>query len=229
MKTFKESFKLYTRNVEHIFLLSLTVLLPFFLFQTLIVNQVYIAASNTPFLFVGDITNSVYMLLFSIVTQLPFIQFALSDLEGEEGRLKKSYGIFLKYGFSMFLFGLCYVSVVLTGMLLFIIPGIIAAVLLFLTPYMTVMSGKPARQTWKVTFRLGKRKFFPIFLIVLLTALVEFMIGFVLMNMVATVTTSYLAIILSQAVVNMIIFPFVVIFTTLNVREWHDELVFQAK
>ncbi|WP_139367970.1 hypothetical protein [Priestia abyssalis] len=229
LKPLKESFKLYTQNIEHILLLSVTVLFPFFLIQTVVVNHMYIRVSDTPFLFIGDFVNGFYMLLFSIITQIPFIQYALSDIEGEEQCLKKAYQAFLKYGFSVFVFALCYVLIVVTGMVLFIIPGMIAAVLLFLTPYMTVMSDKPVHHAWKTAFRLGKKKFFPLLLIILLTAFVEFLIGFVVMNSIASVTASYLAIVLGQCVLNMIAFPFIVIFTTFYVRKWHNELVFQAK
>jgi hypothetical protein len=229
MKVIKESIKLYTQKIESILLLSFTVILPFLLLHSLASNAAYISYGSTPYSFMADLLNLFMMLLFYMVIQIPFIQLVLTEMEGTERPLRQIYGVFLEYGFSLFLFGAVYAFLVLLGMSFFVIPGILAAIFLFLTPYITIFSKRTPRFSWKVSIRLGKKHFLKIFMIILLSSLFEWCVTVLLFNVILTVTTSYLAILLTQILLNMLILPFVVIVTTLLVRTWHEELVFAAK
>ncbi|MBO8164393.1 MAG: hypothetical protein H0Z34_11835 [Brevibacillus sp.] len=223
MHPFRESVRFYARNIEYLLLLAFAICLPFSLLHAFVTNYVYFWTAFTQTNAFGDFVNTFYMLLFFIVAQLPFIQYVQSEVEGEEKGIRRAFHTFFVHGFSVFLFGVLYVLLVLAGSLLFIIPGLIVLTLFFLTPYMIVIRNQSAWKSWQAAFQLGKRYFFPLSGLLLLISVVEWLIGFAGLFGVAMITSNYAAFLFSQIMLNLILFPFMVVLMTFYVRKWRIE------
>ncbi|UFJ39241.1 hypothetical protein LOK74_14300 [Brevibacillus humidisoli] len=224
MHPFKQSVIFYARNIEYLLLLAFAIVLPFSLLHTFVTNYVYFWTVLTDTNAFGDVVNTFYMLLFFFVGQLPFVQYVQSEVEGEEKGLRRAFRTFFVHGFSVFLFGLLYVLLVLMGSLLFIVPGLIVLTLFFLTPFLVVMKDQSAWKSWQVAFQLGKRNFLPLFGLLLVMSVVEWLIGFTGLFGISMVTSNYAAFLFSQIMLNMIIYPFMVVLITFYVRKWRNDM-----
>ncbi|GIP41191.1 hypothetical protein J31TS4_44710 [Paenibacillus sp. J31TS4] len=223
MKLFADGFAVYRSQFLSVILLSFTIVFPLLLFHSVLSNFVYATTSNLESSAFGDFTNAFLTLLFLVVGQLPFIQYTLSDRSGSEQPLKDSYSTFLYRGFSVYVFGLLYCLIVLTGMVALIVPGIILLVLLFLTPYISVVKEMPLRRAWRFALRFGRKYFFKLLALIALTGIIELLIELVAMIGMSYVTSEYLVILLSQILLNVFLFPLVVIVITTHVLEWKEK------
>jgi hypothetical protein len=214
------SLKLYRENVPSILLLSFTIVFPLLIFQALLTNYVYGLSSGLNDSILADFVNGFLTLLFLVVAQVPFIQFTLSDTNGSENPLKDTYRTFLYRGFSVYVFAFIYTAMVMAGMILFILPGMALLILLFLTPYIAVLNDLPSRTSWRIALRLGKKHFFKIAGLILLTSLLELLIEQFSLYGMMYVSTSYPVLLLSQMFLNVILFPLLVIVITNYVLEW---------
>lgn len=216
----KSALNIYVRNIESILLLGVTIMLPFLIFHNYIVSICYYIGNSYGAPIFGDLTNTFFTILFLSICQIPFIRFTLAEIDGEEKRLKSSYIAFIQYGFQVFVFGIVYVLLFYAGSILFIIPGVLVLLFLYLSPYITVIRKQKITKAWKTSIKLTKKKFLPLFLILLIMTVVELGIGVGLMYGVSLFTQSYLAIVLSQMLLNLLIFPFFVILLTSLSNEW---------
>jgi hypothetical protein len=223
MNPIRESLRFYTKNVEYLLLLSITIVLPLLILHFYLMNYIYLTTSlisndNT----FADLVNGFFTLLFLIVAQLPFIKFVQSDIDGEDKRIKSAYMSFLKHSFSLYLFGVIYCTVVLLGFTLFIIPGIIILILLFLTPYISILDDKPARKSWKSAIKLAKKNFFKLSGIIALVSLIEMIIGLIALYGVSLITNNFGAATVSQMLLNVIMLPLLSIVVTFYVLKWRE-------
>ncbi len=220
------AFSIYASRFGTIFILSMCLLLPLLVLHNISVNVAYMEAAKTRFPAAADLFNSFLMILFLIVGQVPFIQFTKAEMREEEQLLKSAFLAFFSYGFSMYLFALLFSVIVLAGFVAFVVPGILLMALFFLTPYIAVLRGHTVFGSLKAGLKLGIRKFFPLLLLILLLSLTELAIGTAGMIGITSITNSYLAVALSEMLLNLLFFPFFVILLTLHVHEWEKEETF---
>lgn len=225
MNPIRDSLKFYTKNVEYLLLLSITIVLPLLILHFYLMNYIYLTTnfifSDTMF---ADVVNGFFTLLFLIVAQLPFIKFVQSDLEGEDKRVKSAYMSFLKHSFSLYIFGVIYCAIVLLGFTLFIIPGLIIMVLLFLTPYISILDDKPALKSWKAAMKLAKTNFFKLGGVIALVSFIEMIIGLIALYGVSLITNNFGAATVSQILLNVIMLPLLAIMVTFCVIKWREHL-----
>ncbi|WNC15540.1 hypothetical protein [Brevibacillus brevis] len=219
----KESFLFYTRHIESMLLISAVVVLPFLLIHNYAVNTINFMASFTGAKIVSGYFNLFLLLLFITIVQLPFAQFVQNHLDGEERPVRQALGSFLDNGFSLFVFSVVYVLAVSTGMLLFLVPGLVILVLFYLTPYLMVIKKQPVKESWKKAFGVGKKHFFPILGVILLASVVEWIIGLIGLYTVTYITTSFGAVLFTQILLNVIIFPLIAVIFTMYTHKWMDE------
>ena len=223
MNPIKDGLKFYSKNIEYLLLFSFTILLPILLFHSYAMNYIYLTNwvmfDESTF---ADVLNGFFTLLLLIVAQIPFIKFVQSDVEGEEQRVRASYMSFLTRGFSLYLFGVIYCVLVLLGFTVFIIPGLIILVFLFLTPYISILDNQPARKSWKVAFRLAKENFFKLAGILALLSVLEMVIELIGLYGVSLITNNFGAVMFSQILLNMIIMPLITIVMTMFVMNWRE-------
>ncbi|WP_458415064.1 hypothetical protein ACNQFZ_09800 [Schinkia sp. CFF1] len=223
MSLIVESFRYYMKNFEKMFLLSLTILLPFYLIHIFLVNYWFLKYDGVISSFVVEILNAFLILAFMMLLKIPFIKFVYSDLEGEDHLLVKSYLSFAKLGLSLLLFGMLYAVLVIIGLGMFIVPGILVIIFLYLTPYISVAKNIPAGKCWREAIRISKKRFFIIFFIISLISIVEGMLSLVTLYGVSLITFKYSAVFALQFILNLILFPFICILTTKCFHRWQNE------
>lgn len=223
---FREAFRFYTSKIEYMFLFAFTVVLPTLIFHSVVMNYVYavtpVINNTTPG---ADLLYSFLSLILLTVAQVPIIRFVYNEQEGHERPVADAFKSFALLGFSIFLFALIYGLLTITGIFIFIIPGLIIMLLLFLTPYLSAMDGKPARKSWREALRLGKKHFLALVLIVGGIGLVEMFISIFAQFLIFSITSSYGAQLFSQMLLNMVVFPFVVVVVTMYVLRWRSDSI----
>lgn len=224
MSLLKQAISIYTENFERILLLAFTILLPFLLFHGAISNYVFYLVADTPAQFYGDFSNLYLMMIFYLFVQIPFIQLTKSDQEGEEAVVKKSYISFLKYSSSVFLFGVVFITSVLLGMVLFIIPGIIILLFFYFTPYVAVYNERSVWKSMKTAFQVAKKNVMKLICLLLVIALIEGVLSSLLMQVVSLFSLNYFVILFPQLLLNMMLLPLFVIFTSLCYDKWAKDL-----
>lgn len=220
MNLVADGFRLYRERFLSILLLSFTIVFPILIVHALMTNYVYAVTSFLDGGVVGDFTNGMLVLLFLMIAQIPFIVFTRYEQEGSEHPLRSTYFAFTQRGFSAYLFAMVYCALVVAGFAVFIIPGLIIMILLFLTPYISILRDQPMRRSWKTALRLGKKHFVRIFLLLVLVSLAELVLEFGVLYGMSYVTTNYLIILFTQMVLNTVLFPLVVIIITMHVMDW---------
>jgi hypothetical protein len=199
--------------------------LPILLLHTAYVNYVYAITSPFASTYIGDFVNSFLVIMLLVLVQLPFIQFVHSDMEGEEKPLKKAYIALFKHGFSVYVFGVVYAFLSVVGLAFFIIPGIVILVMFFLTPYLSVIKDQSAWKSFRLAFTYGKKNFFSLFLLILLTSMSELLISIISLYGVTLITPSYLAVLFTQILLNLILLPYIVCIITLYTKNLNHGLV----
>ncbi|MCP3742450.1 hypothetical protein [Rossellomorea sp. BNER] len=219
----KEATRIYTGKFEGVLLLSLTILFPLLLIDWFIINLVYMFVFND---FTSAMADFYYILLtfiFLVIAQIPFIQFVKSYENDEKIDYKNIYYIFITNAFSLFVFGVCVSFVTSIGILLFIIPGLIFLIFMFVAPYDAILEGKSVWKSIKTSIGFAKKRFVPLFLIILFISVTEIIIGWASMFLIYTVTTSLLAQLAVQMLLNLLIFPFLAIWVTYFYIDWKQK------
>lgn len=223
MNLVADSFRLYRERFLSILLLSFTIVFPVLIVHAVLVNFVYGVTAWLDGGIVGNLTNALLLLFFFVIVQVPFILFTQYEQEGSEHPLRSTYFTFTQRGFPAYLFAVVYCVVVAAGFAFLIIPGLIIMILLFLTPYVSILREKPFRQSWRIALKLGKKHFFRLFTLLVVTSLIELVIEVGIMYGMSFITTNYLAILFTQMVLNTILFPLVIIIITMHVMDWKQK------
>ncbi|MBP1971431.1 putative neutral ceramidase superfamily lipid hydrolase [Virgibacillus natechei] len=124
----------------------------------------------------------------------------------------------------MFLFAVIVSILSAIGFMFFAIPGLLLLALVFPIPYISIFDEKSVWKAFKEGIRIGKKQFLKIFLIIVITGTVEGIIGLFVVAQVFTITDSFAAQILTQMTLNLLIFPFVIMYITSSVLKWREEL-----
>ncbi len=220
VSSFKQTFRLYTRKFEGVGLLSLTILFPLLFFVWYLLNIVYSFVFND---FTSALADFYYIFLtfvFLVLAQIPFISFV--QLYEEEGdiKYKKIYSIVITHAFSLFVFGIIMSLLTSIGAMIFIIPGLIILVFLFTAPYEAILENKSVWKSVKTSIGFAKKKFLPLLAIILIVSVTELIIGGISTYLIYSISASLMAQILVQMLLNLLIFPFLVIWVTYYFREW---------
>ncbi|WLR52594.1 hypothetical protein LC040_06790 [Bacillus tianshenii] len=223
MHPFITSVRFYSRNIESLLLLSVTLVLPFLLLYSTAMNHIYFYASISNMPLISATYNVAFIVWFLYIAQLPFARFVQSDFEGEENRLRSAYYTFFRYGFSVFLFGFFYMISVVVGMYLFIIPGMIVFVFFYITPCIVAFKNEPAWKCWNNAFSLGKKYFFPLLGLILLTGFIEWLISMAGLYGVMALTSKYNAVFITQLLLFIIVFPLIAVTFAVYTRNWAEE------
>jgi hypothetical protein len=225
----KVPLQIYYKNIESVLLLSFIVLLPSLLFHNYITSVSYYIAAIYENPFFGDMTNILFLLMLFTLCQVPFIVFTYTEMEDEESKLRKSFGVFLKYGFSVFLFAILYTFLSIIGLLAFVIPGILIMVFLFPLPYITVLKDQPIRKGWRTTFLLFKKHFFKLLILLVLISFIEMILGYLVNVAISFITLNSLAFVICNMLINLLVFPLLIIIISVNIKKWYDMADFHTE
>lgn len=219
------AWELYTRKFEKLLLLMLLTTLPLLVLHNFATNYIYaITPSFSQIYSIADIYYGLITTLLFLYAQVPYIRFVFEEYQGNEHSLRHALYQLITNGFTVFLFG-CIVSILTTiGFMLFILPGFIFLALVFPVPYLSIFDGKSVWKSFKEGLRIGKKKFWKIALILLITGSIEFLIGIFITIQLFNMTPSYAAQIITQMVLNLLIFPFIIILLTSSMIKWRESL-----
>jgi hypothetical protein len=224
ISSFKNTWTLYTKKFEGVIFLSLTILLPLLLMNWFLLNIVYAFVFND---FTSGLADFYYVFLtviFLVLAQIPFIQFVSLYECYSEVRYKNIFFVFITNAFSLFVFAICLSFLTSVGVILFIIPGIIVLVFLFGAPYEAILENKSVWKSIKTSTKFAKKKFFPLLFVIFIVSLTELIIGWISMYLIYSITTSLLAQVMVQMLLNLLIFPFLAIWITYFYKEWKETL-----
>ncbi|SET34380.1 hypothetical protein SAMN05216389_10978 [Oceanobacillus limi] len=224
-KPFKYTWEIFTGRFEKVFLLMLVTTLPLLLIHSFATNYIYaITPRYLPNHSAADIYYGLLTILLFLYAQVPYIRFVHNEHEGHEHSLKNSVYFFFANGFSIFLFA-CILSVLTTiGFMLFLLPGIILLAIFFPVPYISTFDGKSVWKSVKEGTRLGKKKIIKIIFILFITGFIEIFIGLFVTFQLLNITNSLAAQIITQIVLNLLIFPFVIMLITSYMIKWRESL-----
>lgn len=218
------TWEIYTRKFEKVLVLMLTTTLPLLLLHSYAVNYIYtVTPSVDPTYSFADIYYALLTILFFLFAQIPYIRFIYNEHTGHEYSLLNSIYEFLARGFTIFLFA-CIISLIATvGFMIFVLPGLILLAVVFPIPYISIFDEKSIWKSYREGIRLGKRNFVKIFLIIIITGLFEALVGaFVTIN-VFDISPSFAAQIITQMVLNLLYFPFVIMLLTSAIMKWRAQ------
>ncbi|WP_433746748.1 hypothetical protein [Falsibacillus pallidus] len=224
MKNIRTAFSIYTGNIEAVLFLSVVILTPFLAIHQWVASICYYIGAFYGNPLFGDFANSFLVVLFLTICQLPFARFTLAEMEDEENRMKKSFVLFIKYGFSTFLFGILFSLGTFFGLFAFILPGVAIMIFFYLTPIVMAIKDQPARKSWKPAAALAKKHFFKLVLLLVAVTFIEIILGYLVNVGVAMITLNTLAITLSQMLLTLLLFPLMTIIMTVYSKQWFDEL-----
>lgn len=94
----------------------------------------------------------------------------------------------------------------------------------FPIPYVAIFEEKSVWKSWKDGWNIGKRHFWKIAILLTLTGLLEFLLGIYVTVQLFNITPSYAAQIITQIVINIIIYPFIVFLMTAFTIKWREAL-----
>jgi hypothetical protein len=223
MHPFKESIRFYARNIESLLLLSAVLVVPFFIIHNFTLNYLNLIAAITGAKFVASFFNLFLLLLFLLILQIPFAQYVQSDLDGDERPIRKAFRTFFEHSFSVFVFGIVFSFLVSTGMMLFMIPGLILMILFYLTPFFVVLKKQSAWRCWRAAMEMGKKHFFQIFGLLLMVSVVEWLISLAGLFLVTSITATFGAVMFIELLLNVIVLPFFAVMFMMYVNKWKDE------
>ncbi|KSU57615.1 hypothetical protein AS034_21125 [[Bacillus] enclensis] len=221
--------KIYFKNIESILLISFLVLLPALLFHNYVVNVCYYIATVYGVPFFGDLSNILFLLVLFTICQTPFITYTFGEINDKENKLKLSLGMFMKYGFSVFLFAILYTVLSILGLLAFVIPGILIMVFLFPLPYITVLKDQPIRKVWRTAFLLAKKHFFKLLMLLVSISLIEMLLGYAVNIGISFITQNTLAFVICNMLINLLLFPLLIIIVSANIKKWYDMADFHSE
>lgn len=223
-KPIKYTWEMYTGKFEKLLIIMLTTTLPLLLVHSFITNYIYAITPN-PFgaFSVADIYYGLLTVLLYLFAQIPYIRFVLNEYEGNEHSLRNAFYSFTANGFTIFLFA-CIVSIFSTiGFMFFLLPGLVLLSILFPIPYISVFDEKSVWKSFKEGFRLGKKHFIKLLLIIFLSGALELLFGIFVTSQLFNITSSYAAQIITQIVLNLLFYPFIIILLTSYIIKWREE------
>ncbi|MUV39200.1 hypothetical protein JNUCC1_03073 [Lentibacillus sp. JNUCC-1] len=219
----KYTWHLYTSQFEKILLLMVLTTLPLLLLHSYTTNYIYaITPTINPVYSVADIYYALITILLFIIAQTPYVRFVFNEYIGKEPNLGNTFYVFLVNGFTVFVFALLAALVSTIGFTLFVLPGLAVLALLFPVPYISMFDEKSTWKSFKEGIRIGKKHFWKLLLVLLVTGLLEGIFGVVVVAQIFKITNSFAAQILTQMTLNLLIFPFVVMYITSLIIKWRE-------
>ncbi|GGK08658.1 hypothetical protein GCM10007063_33820 [Lentibacillus kapialis] len=224
-KPLKYTWEIYTSKFEKVLILMLVTTLPLLMVHSFVTNYIYaITPSYSAVYSFADIYYGLITLLLYLYAQTPYIRFIYNEYKGAENSLRNSIYHFLVNGFTVFVFA-CIASVFTTiGFIFLILPGLIFLALVFPVPYISVFDEKSVWKSFKEGFRVGKKNFFKIMLIVMLAGLAELLFGILVTYQLFNITSSFAAQMITQMTLNIIIYPFIIMLLTSYMIKWRESL-----
>lgn len=221
---FRNTWEIYTGRFERILLFMLLTTLPILLLHSFATNYINaITPRIDPLYSFADIYYGLITILLFIFAQFPYIRFVYNEYHDNEKSFREAIYQFIVNGFTIFVFASIISILSIIGFSLFIIPGLILLALTIPIPYISIFDKKSVWKAYKEGIRLGKKHFLKLFLLIAFTGLLEMFVGIFLTGQVYNITNSFAAQLITQILLNLIFFPFIVILLSSFIIKWREE------
>lgn len=223
MEVIKRGLNLYVQHFDKLLIFSFLVLLPFLLLHTFFVNYIYALSTFGDITLIGDFTNAFMMLLILGIVQIPYIKYVLLEEEGEEAIFRRSFATYMEKAAIVFVFSGAFAVAVVVGSILFFIPGLILLVFFYLTPHNMVKNNIGIVKAMKRATTMAKKNFFTLLGLILFVGVLDWLIGFGVIQLTLLFTDSYLGVLMAETLISLIVFPLGVVIITLKFNDWHED------
>ncbi len=221
---FRYTWEIYTGRFERILLFMLFTTLPLLLIHSFSTNYIYlITPSNDPVYSFADIYYGLLTILLFIFAQIPYIRFIYNEYHDNEKSFHDSIYQLVVIGFTVFIFATIVSFVAIIGFSLFVIPGFVILALTLPIPYISVFDKKSVWKAFKEGIRLGKRHFWKILLLIVISGVLEMVVGLFITAQVFNITNSFAAQLITQIVLNLVYYPFIVMLLSSCMIKWREE------
>ncbi|MEN2767522.1 hypothetical protein [Ornithinibacillus xuwenensis] len=221
---FRNTWELYTGRFERILLLMLLTTLPLLILHSFATNYIYaVTPSFDPLYSFADIYYGFLTVLLFIYAQVPYIRFVYNEHYDSERSLRDSIYQFVVNGFTIFVFATLIAFTSIVGFSLFILPGFILLALTMPIPYISIFDKKSVWKAYKEGIRIGKKHFIKLFLLLIFTGFLEMIVGVFITAQIFTITNSFAAQIITQIVLNLIYYPFIIMLLSSFMIKWREE------
>lgn len=223
IRTVKVAGGVYGTYFGQVLLLGATFVFPI---QLLMLFSIEMATLLLPF---AEVEISLLFTVMAIViAQIPFIYIFRQDYFGKKPNLGDVFKSIPRYFTPVYVFSLAYALMITVGYILFVVPGIMIAILFFFFPYYTLNFGKKDHKTrLKETLNVGFEKFPNIVTVVCFVVFIEASLWWVVSNLMFNFTGGAISAIVLLSVhilLDFIIFPFFVFIIGDRFMDWtgHD-------
>ncbi|MBS4175852.1 hypothetical protein [Bacillus sp. FJAT-49736] len=215
--------KFYLGRFEAVLLMAVTILLPILLCHSFVVNTIYLLVVDRATEIAGDFYYSLVSFQTFIFSLSPFILLLKEDYYNGEIRFKKIYVDFFIRAFQLFIFSIIFSIIVAFGVFFFVIPGIVACILMIGIPFTALIQDKNIWKSLRTSYIFGKQNFFKLLVMILLVSGFEIIIDFISQFLVYKVTDLAAAQMLVQMIINMIIFPVLAMWLSKFYLSWLEK------
>ncbi|MFB1083290.1 hypothetical protein [Jeotgalibacillus sp. JSM ZJ347] len=221
----RSAFSFFSKKYERVLLIILFVQIPLLAAYFYISNYMY-AAFPVPYGDFGtaDVVNGYFMLLLFFFGQIPFIYFWKFEEQGIEMPLRQAFLQSVIRSFHFFLFFVVMSLAVVIGFGLFFLPGLIVMAMVISAPLIAIEEEQSVWRSLRESLQIFKKHHWKIVSLILVFGVIELIISLLIQNLVITVTTSYLAIVLVHVFVNTIFFPLFYLTYAFFIAKWRKEM-----
>ncbi|OYD06142.1 hypothetical protein [Paludifilum halophilum] len=220
MTELKEALRYYKEHILRILLIGFTIVLPVQFVLIVAANYFYLTYGLMDLLFLADLINGIFTLMAVSLISVPYIQMAKSSFLDEGVTVGKIFDSLMRYMFPVYVISILYAFGVAFGMFLFIIPGILFAVWFYAFPYAAVLEDETWFKGLKRAWEFGKSHFASLFLLLVISGLIEWLIRMISMLTTNLLTESYLIIVLVNTLTSILYLPVIYFIVTIKYLNW---------
>lgn len=222
MTPIQEALRLFRQRFWLILFVLILYVTPIQLLYTFAVNY-----ATLPFQLFGipiwtAIIQAFFMFICLFLIQLPFISMAFQYAQNKEVRLGKTFTGALDPMFSIYIMGIFLSLLIVTGSLIFIVPGFVLMILFFGISCAAVMEEKTWWKGLKQSFLFGKEHFFKLLGWMVLFGVIDLIVSFVTYFLVYSITGLYLVLNFSLIMVNGLVFSVLFFIIAFYYYDWSD-------
>lgn len=214
-KILANSFYLYSSKFIQLISLSLLTFVPLLLLHTIIVNYIYQLSAFMEYPgVVGDAANGIFMLIFLMIAQVPFIKFTMLDHEDEDSLFRKSLSFLLDKMLFIYIFACLYAIIVFIGGILFVIPGIIALLLFYFVPYFIADGVKKYHTAIRKSVEIIRKNAIITIITIIALTVIQLFFENVLLLFISLYSNSYFVFLMTKIILQMLLLPLQIIIVT---------------
>ncbi|WP_280771165.1 hypothetical protein [Salipaludibacillus daqingensis] len=223
MSYLNEAFSLYLSRFHHILFITLVIGLPLQFGEYFLTVFVFVFFDYLGLTLIGTIGMFIVAGVGVILIQIPYIWIASHSIINEEVDLRYALLLFIKCFVPIGFLSTLYLTGVLPGTLLLIVPGIIFLTFAIFYPYVKIIDNLKGKKAIKKMFEISKNHCIQMILILIVFISANMLIWFGLSWTTMQFTTDLITFIILRMLLNVFMVPLFVFVMTLHYYEWSPQ------